>query len=327
VATLPVARSGMDLATLDLDVNATGGYRPGALDATLRIEHGTVRLPKKTPRELQRIERRADIVVGRRPEKKREPLQAAAAGVPAEGAKPFVLTLRVLVPNRLSVVQDNPRIRIDLKADVSLELQGGSAFASGSVDVQRGTVEPLGGRVFHVQRGKVTFTGGPPQAALLDVEATYDNPAAKVTVNVAGPLTHPEIRFSSQPAMDEGQIALLIATGRTELKAGTGSTLTCEEAGRAALGAVATQVFRDVVQDKLPVSNVSLDSGSFRAGNYYFQDKVYVSYVRRFEARPDLHENQNEVQVEYQMSRRWSLEGRYGDALSGGASLVWSKDY
>jgi translocation and assembly module TamB len=161
------------------------------------------------------------------------------------------------------------------------------------------------------------------------VRARYDNPAAVVTVTVAGPATAPEIRLSSQPAMDETQIALLIATGRTELKAGgsgSSSALTGEEAGRAALGALATQAFKDLVADKLPLDTVALESGGLRAGKY-LTDKIYVGYVRRFDADPNKGENADEVRVEYQITPRWTFESRYGTAQSGAASLIWSKDY
>ena len=128
--------------------------------------------------------------------------------------------------------------------------------------------------------------------------------------------------------MDEAQIAMLIATGRTELKAGGGGvgTLTGEEAGKAALGVVATQVFKNLVADKLPLDTVSLDSSQIRAGKY-LTDKIYVGYTRNFEAQLEKGENQNEVRVQYQISPRWTFESRYGDGKSGGASIIWSKDY
>jgi translocation and assembly module TamB len=93
-----------------------------------------------------------------------------------------------------------------------------------------------------------------------------------------------------------------------------------------ALGAVATQMFKEVLSDKLPVDTVSLDSSQIRAGKY-LTDKIYVGYTRRFNANPEQGENTNEVRVEYQISPRWTFQSRYGDAQSGGASLVWSKDY
>jgi translocation and assembly module TamB len=127
--------------------------------------------------------------------------------------------------------------------------------------------------------------------------------------------------------MDEGQIALLIATGRTELKAGTGGvSANVEEAGNAALLAVSQQAFKDVIADKLPVDTVSVDSSQLQAGKYV-TDKIYVGYTRNFKARPEQGENTNEARVEFQISPRWNFEVKYGDANTGGASLIWSKDY
>ncbi len=91
-------------------------------------------------------------------------------------------------------------------------------------------------------------------------------------------------------------------------------------------GVFATRVLRDALKDKLPVDSVALEPGQIRAGKY-LSDKVYVDYVHRNSPNPELGENTNEVRVDYQLSRRWTLESRYGDANSGSASVIWSKDY
>jgi translocation and assembly module TamB len=327
---LAITRAGQELANLDLRADATGSYTADALRVEVKIPGGTLRLPARSPRELQSVEGRPDIAVGRRDIRERRKRVAAAAAPPAAGppTKPFTLAAHVVAPGQLFVKSDNPQMNVELKADVSYELAGESDYASGEVSVVRGFVEPIGGRHFAIARGRVQFTGGPPKAAMLDVEATYENPEATVTVTVAGPLSEPEIRLSSKPPMDEGQIAMLIATGRAEIKQGSGAAgaLTGEEAGRAALGAVATQAFKNLVADKLPVDTVAVDSGALRAGKY-FTDKIYVGYVRRFDADVERGENADEMRIEYRITPRWTAESRYGSSGSGGASLVWSKDY
>lgn len=322
---LSIMRAGMDLATLDLQLSVTGGYRAGRLDVEVQGPRGTVRLPRRTPRSLQSLDRRGDIVVGRREPKRPAP---AGAALPGGEAPPLVVSVHAVVPGRLEVVSDNPRIRLELKADVTWELEGGEQYARGTVEVVRGEVEPIGGRNFQVEHAKVTFTGGPPSAALLDVEAIYDNPSARITAVITGPVRHPDFHLTSQPPMEEAQIAMLIATGTAELKPGAGGvgTLTGEEAGKAALGAVATQLFKNLVADKLPLDTVAIDSSSLRAGKYV-TDRIYVGYTRRLDVQLDEGVNRNEVRVEYQITRRWSFESRYGDAQSGGASLIWSKNY
>ena len=89
---------------------------------------------------------------------------------------------------------------------------------------------------------------------------------------------------------------MLIATGRTEMKVGSGEAgaLTGEEAGKAALGAVATQAFKGLVADKLPLDTIAVDSGAVRAGKYV-TDKIYVGYVRRFDADVERGENEDEM--------------------------------
>jgi translocation and assembly module TamB len=319
---LAISRTGVDLATLTLNVQVGGTWHPGALDARLDVARGAlVRLPKRTPRTLQPLEERPDIVVGPR---RKAPAPAAAAG------PPFALTLRVVAPGRLQVQGENPFVRVELKADVRYEVVGKEDYMSGTIEVVRGDVEPISGRRFEMHRGKVTFTGGPPKAALLDVEAVYTNPEAVVTVDVTGSVASPEFRLSSQPPMDDAQIALLIATGRRELKPGTGGvqSLGGQQGGlaTAAGGVVATQLFRNVIQDRLPLDTVALDAAELRAGKYV-TDRVYVGYTHRFDARPELGQNPDEVRVEYQITPRWSFEVRYGNAQSGGGSLIWSKNY
>jgi translocation and assembly module TamB len=219
-----------------------------------------------------------------------------------------------------------------MKADVTYEHEPRGDFMSGSVDVVRGFVEPLGERRFEVKRGRLTFTGGPPQAALLDAEAVWVATSANVTVtvNVSGPVTKPQVALSSQPAMEEGQIALLIATGQTELKAGgAGATTAQSDIARSAAQRVGFTVFNTFVRDQLPFASgdVSLNASSASVSGYLPGTKMYVGFTRRFDANHQLGENDDEVRLQYAITPHWTLEGRWGNQNTGGASLIWSKDY
>jgi translocation and assembly module TamB len=318
-----VTRAGMELATFDLDAEATGTWTADEVVAEVRVPKGTVRLPKRTPRTLQPLDRRADIVVGRRAERRTAPPAGAAA------ERPLAIRVGLVAPGKLFVKSDDPEIDVELRADVHYEREEGGDYVRGSVEVVRGKVEPIGGRIFVLDRGAVRFTNGPPEAALLDFQAKYTNPAAVITAKVTGTLRSPDIKLlSSVPQMTEQDIALLLLTGRTEAKAGSGGvgTITGEEAGKAVLGVLATQTFKNLVQDKLPLDTVAVDAGGFRAGKYV-TDRIYVAYVRRWDADPTKYQNEDEVRVEYQITPRWMFESRYGSAQSGSANLIWSRDY
>jgi translocation and assembly module TamB len=197
------------------------------------------------------------------------------------------------------------------------------------VEVLRGYAEPLGGRRFEVSRGKLSFTGGPPKAAALDIEAVWtSSQSIEVTVDIVGSVSDPQVTLSSKPSLDQSQIAILIATGRSDKVPGgstTTSSSSTQDVGYAAAGAVVTQAFKSLIADKLPVESVSLDAKAVRAGTYL--GRIYVGYVYRFDARIELGENQNEVSAEYSVGHGWTFESRYGDAGTGSASLIWSRNY
>ncbi len=320
-----ISRAGMELATATFDLDARGSYRDRHLDARLDLPSGLLVLPDKLPRTLQSLDARKDIIVGKRPPKK------AAQAAPADELKPIRYTLRLVSPGGFQVRRESPRVRLELKADATYELQGAADYVTGSAETVRGTVEPLSDRRFEVKRGRVVFTGGPPMAAMLDVEAFWENTTADVTVTVTGTLTKPVIALRSNPALDEGQIAMLIATGQTDLRAGRGATTGTErtDPSRAAAQKLGFAVFNTFIRDQLPFAagDVSVDASAARVSGYVPGTKIYVGYTRRFDAIREQGENEDEVKLEYAITPHWTLEGRWGSANTGGASLIWSKDY
>ncbi|MFL5264936.1 MAG: translocation/assembly module TamB domain-containing protein [Anaeromyxobacteraceae bacterium] len=324
---LTLPRAGQDLATLTLDATMKGAFSADSLDGEVQVPRAVVKLPNRAPRRIQPLGERDDIVIG--PFKKRARVKAAAAG--DEEGRSYRAKVHLRAPNQLWVKSDSPRIDVELKADVTAEYGDGEFVLVGDVETLRGQVEPIAGRNFEVKLARVHFTGGDYTDATLEVQALYTNPEAKVTVVITGTVESPEIKLTSDPAMDEGQIAMLIATGRANLKAGSGGvgTLTPDAAvgaAGAAAGAYLTGEFKKLVGDKLPVDTVQIDASQLRAGKYV-TDKLYVGYTFRVGAKVEQGENTNEVRLEFQITPRWTLEGRAGDAGTGGGSLIWSKDY
>ena len=69
-----------------------------------------------------------------------------------------------------------------------------------------------------------------------------------------------------------------------------------------------------------------IEGTKLEAGTYV-SDKLYVGFTGRVGADPMQGQNANAVRMEYQLGKRWSLQGEYGDARAGGADLVWIKEY
>jgi translocation and assembly module TamB len=326
---LTVTRQGVDLVTLDFPLELEGKLGDQLLDVTVTLPAGTVRLPRRAARALQSLDGRDDIVeVEARAERARRLARTAPAAAAAAPGRGREIRCRVVAPGKLFVRSERPVVNLELKGDSTWRLAGAELTAEGTVEVVRGTVEPISGRVFHVERARVVFPGGAVNAGRLDVVARYDNPAAVVTVTVSGPLVKPSMQLSSVPSLDDAEIAMLIATGRSEINVNTSGvdTLSAQEAGAAVAGAVVGAAFSGLVSDKLPVDQISVDNSRVRAGKYV-TDKLFVGYARRFDGKLEEGENENEVKAEYQIRPRWNFELRYGDAQAGDASLIWTKDY
>ena len=319
-----IPQAGQTLATLDLDANLKGKVSSQALEAEFDISSGRIKLPDLNPRRVQSLSVRSDIVVAPFSERPKEV-------APPAPSRPYRIKVHVVAPNRLFVKSDKPVVDLELRVDTTAELElGKGPRLEGDVRVVRGRVEPVSGRSFDLAQGRVEFNGGGYKTGTLEVKAVYENTSEKVTVTVAvsGTIEKPEVALSSQPSLPESQIALLIATGHKELRADTGGVgvFDVQSAGTAALGTLSTLFFKDVVGDKLPVDMVSVDPSQLRAGKYV-SERLYVGYTRRMNALTEEGENTNEVEADYQILPQLTFEVRYGDANSGGASLIWSKDY
>jgi translocation and assembly module TamB len=316
---LTVSQYGQDLATLDLAADLRGTVSDRAVSAEVTIPSGRATLPDRSVRTLQSLEPRSDILLRTR----------GARSPTADGGPPWRASVRLVLPGHFQVRRRDPRVDAELRGDVTVVADGGAVRADGRAELVRGTLDLYGnGRTFDLRRASTTFGGGPVGEGLVEGEAVAQFPDHLVKVTLGGKVDAPTVKLTSEPPLDEGRIAMLIATGRTEGRAGAGAAgmLTGEQAGYAVLGVFATRLLRDALQDKLPVDSVALEPGQIRAGKY-LSEKVYVDYVHRSAANPEQGENANEVRVEYQVSPRWTLESRYGDANAGSASLIWSKDY
>ena len=130
--------------------------------------------------------------------------------------------------------------------------------------------------------------------------------------------------------MDEAQIAMLIATGRTELKAGSGGVGTSPARRRARPRSARSRRRRSrtLVADKLPLDTVAFDSGARgpRAGKYV-TDKIYVGYMRAL--RGGVEEGREPERGPRRVPDHAALDLRV--ALRRRADrrriLIWSKDY
>ncbi|WP_240360306.1 translocation/assembly module TamB domain-containing protein [Pyxidicoccus caerfyrddinensis] len=241
--------------------------------------------------------------------------------------------VNVNAPRNVWVKGSDVNVELGLSEDFRVEYRE-EARLFGEVRVLRGRVDVLGRR-FDVQRdSQVRFTG-PATVPYINVTAEHRNDSAKVTVfvTIRGQGRELTLKPTSDPPLPESEIYTLLATGRRTLERGSGASMTASAQAASVVGSLVANEARKALAAKLPLDVLSIEAGdSGLAGTKlevgtYVTDKIYVGYTGRVGANLQQGENANAVRFEYQLGTRWSLEGQYGDARSGGLDLIWSKEY
>jgi translocation and assembly module TamB len=348
---LPVMSEGQVTATISLRSTADGeisGWR--VLVRDLRIPEAHVQLPDVEKKDVQKLDDPSDVVLtiaGKpvRGTKRRSPQASADAGAAAMGTgsvggaeaadgagrNPSV-AIRVNAPRNLWIHGGDVNTEIGLSEGFLVEYAGGPRL-SGDVNVIRGRLDVFGRRFDFQRDSKVSFSG-PPTLPDLDVTTAYRNEIEGVTVNlkVQGQADRIELKPTSEPPLSETEIYTLLATGHTSLRHGSGAS---SPSGQAAslVGSLAASQLKKTLSSKLPLDVLSIEAGDnglegtkLEAGTYV-NDRLYVGFTGRFGADPMRGENSNAVNLEYQLTKRWSANGSYGDAGAGAAGVTWRKDY
>ena len=345
----PIFTDDQLVATVSLRTDLDGTARRGAIEVNkVHIPEAHVELPTQSRRDLQSLNRPEDIILlrnGRPLDPKRaraalanDPTAEQALGStvePATERKPMRILVVLDATKNLWVKGQDLNIEVGLSPDFRIEL-GEETELFGEVRILRGRLDVLGRR-FDLQRNSVVRFTGPPTEPVLNVTAVYSNAKAgvKVSMHVQGQGGDIQLVPSSEPPLTESEIYTLLATGRTSLKRGSGGSEIGSTQAVSVLGSLAAAQLKTAVSDKVGLDVLSVQAGdegqllqgaSLEAGKY-ITDDLYVGYVGKVGADPTKYENSNAVRLEYQFLPRWSFEALYGDAKSGSADIVWTRDY
>ncbi|MBL9037281.1 MAG: translocation/assembly module TamB domain-containing protein [Archangium sp.] len=300
---------------------------------SLRLPSVVVELPDVKRKNLQDLERSDDIVLlrpgaGTAKRRRQDAKDAAAAG--ASGG--LVVRAVIDAPRHLIVKGSDMNIELGLADGFRVEYANGVQMF-GEASVLRGQLSVIG-REFNVQRGsQVRFAGAATQP-YINVTALYVNERGgektKVTVSVTGKGKEISLKVSSEPAMSEAEIYTMLATGRKSLQAGTGSSISPNQAASVLMSAAASQL-KTFLAKEVPIDVLNFeitDNQSVRAeAGKYLTDSLFLGYQINPGARPERGENPHTVKLEYQLPHNVNLEANAGTAPAVGADIVWSRDF
>ncbi len=198
----PVRTEGIVTATLDARVLAKVTEAEDGLDAQVKFERLSVRIPSEAGRGVQDLAENPDIVYvdaypegWSPPEREREETDAPS-GEPT--------LIEELTPFHVHVDATDPfwvrrhDLSVQLTARLEILIGADRTTLTGEVRTIRGFVELVGSR-FEIDEGSIRFVGGETVDPLLDVTALANAETVnEVTVRITGRLSEPVLTFQDR---------------------------------------------------------------------------------------------------------------------------------
>ncbi len=308
------------LASNDIRVTADAGLQltgqllgQSTLAGRVTIRSAELRIPEQLPPQVATIPV-TEINVPPGLAARRAETEPPAA---ADGEPPFnpALDITLAAPAQVYV-----RGR-GLQAELGGTLQIGGTLASptitGDLTLRRGSFDLLGNRL-NFDRGRITFLGGREINPLLDFQASTQADDITASINLTGPVSSPEISFSSDPPLPQDEVAayLLFGRGVGELSALEAVRLAegvAQLTGQGGAGGLLDQVRRTFGLDRLDVTTGTNGQGPGLAAGRYIAEGVYVGVQQGLES------GASQVTVEIEVTPNIILETDVG--IEGGSRV------
>jgi translocation and assembly module TamB len=235
------------------------------------------------------------------------------------------------------------RYMIDTEGNNRIDVRGMGLDSEWSADIRlRGTVDAptllgradlvrgsytFAGKRFQLQRGRISFNGNSPPDPQLDIQAEAVETGLTARVTVAGSASHPEIGFSSVPAMPEEELLsrLLFGSSITDISAAEaiqlGAALASLQGGGGGMDPV-NQLRSAIGLDRLRIvgANQATGQDTSIAAGMYLSRRLYAEIVtdgRGYSA----------TQLEYRITSWLSLLASVSTMGRQSINVKASKDY
>ena len=322
LADAQLAKSDSVGATVSGDLAVTNSRAKGALVAgKLTVDRASYEIVRQGA---------ADVVelagVRRKGQPLGAPITPTGAAAPAPSGPPSVWKLDIAVnaANQLFVRG------MGLEAEFSTALKvGGDAkhpVVTGDVNLVRGTFS-FAGRELTLSRGTIHLDGSTPPNPTLDLEATTTVDGTTAIIDIAGTATHPDITFSSSPALPQDEVlsrllfgssvaqisplqAVQLAAALNGLRGGGGGLNPLGKLRQVA----GVDRLRFYGADKTSGRGPSVGAGKYISSNIYVE---VTTDARGFTA----------TQIEIALTKTLRLLSQVGSLGGSNLSLRYSRDY
>jgi translocation and assembly module TamB len=315
----------------------------GSIETMYRVDEATktnnievnlkkfhVELPAAPPQGIQDLGQAEHVRVGYWRQDREfvtiplQPLEAPPA--PSEYTTVVTVDLGELWIDKGDQVEVGVGGRIQAKLGAELDV-------TGKIETKRGSLD-ISGKQFDIERGTVTFTGGPPDTPIISAVARYDSPAGyTVYAEYTGTASEGKLALRSEPPLSQDEILTLLMFGTPDGSFGAGgeggnnlSTAVSVAGGTAAQG---LNRALSKVTDLDVSARVDTSTGAPRP-------ELVLQLTPRVAARvtqalgepsPGQSPDRTFVTIELRIASAWALSTMVGDRGASAFDIIWRRRY
>ncbi len=196
----------------------------------------------------------------------------------------------------------------------------------GDIRTVRGTYENFG-KLFRIEEGNVSFSGGTEINPFLDIRALYRVSDNNIYINIGGRAKSPEIKLTSDPVMTENDIVSYLLFGVSSSDIGSNERQSVQNVATGVAGGIAAAQLERLLGPAISLDVVSVDANQVEVGKYLTQD-LYIAYRRAASESiiDSTNITTNKVLVEYQIFKNITIDADIGGE-NPGADLFYNFNY
>ena len=250
---------------------------------------------------------------------------AAEDGAPATPAIAPTLDIRVEIPSGLWL--RGRGLAVEMAGDLRMVHTGGIPVIAGELRAVRGHLVFLE-RIFQVETGRATFYGEDEINPSLDLVLATRIGGTAIQVLFQGTAQRPEISFTSDPEMEEGDIVAFLLFGRPLDELDNDQMNLLQRRATEVAASYGTAQLEARLSRQLGVDMVTIRPGGSRNGatslivGKYLSRRVLLRHEQALEGSAAFF-----VNLEYFLNRHMKIDTMVGSHSQSGIELNWATEY
>ncbi|MCK5390915.1 MAG: translocation/assembly module TamB domain-containing protein, partial [Deltaproteobacteria bacterium] len=216
---------------------------------------------------------------------------------------------------------------IELRGDLDIQKKYEQTVRIiGEISVIRGTYENFG-KLFRIEEGNVSFSGGQEIDPFLDITALYKVADVNVYINIGGRASEPKIELTSDPSMSETDIVSYLVFGASSSDISSGERSAAGGIASGLAGGIAASQLQSMLGSAVSIDVVSISGTNVEIGKYLTED-LYIAYERGTSESilDSTNITYNKVLVEYHILKNVTIDAEIGGE-NPGADLFYNFNF